>query len=364
MTDYTALLGELAVPRLVGSPNHARVRAALTRELAARGFAVEEHRFPASPDALWAVALSGVVLAWGALLAVPLAALPGTGMLLACWVLTLEVGLLVFARAASRGLRLTSHSVSGVNLVAVRPHTSVAVWFTGHYDSKGQPLSMATRLVGALLAGLGFVALLGLVALRVRRGAEGGWEPAWIGLAAPALLGGLLLSRNRPTNDSAGAVDNATALVTILAAVDALPPDAAVGVIFPDAEEYGLLGARALVRERPALFRETAVLNFDGIDDRGAPIACLHRPGATTEAVVRALRARRARLLPALVDGLAFARVARECLTIMRGDWGTARIVHTPRDTADRLTLGGSREVVTAVAQALRSAAFRPPVTR
>jgi len=40
-------------------------------------------------------------------------------------------------------------------------------------------------------------------------------------------------------------------------------------------------------------------------------------------------------------------------VTIMRGDWGTARVVHTPRDTADRLTLEGSRDVAAAVARAL-----------
>ncbi len=357
MSDYGALLRELAVPRLVGSPNHARVRAALKRELAARGFVVMEQQFPAAPDELQAVALGGAALAWGALAAVPLALLPGSGVPLAGWVIALELGLLLLFWSAARGIgmRLTAHSTTGVNLVAVRPRARVSLWLTAHYDSKGQPISMATRLVAVFLSALGCVALLACAALRLRGGMA--WHPAWALLAAPALLGGFILSRSRITDDSPGAVDNASALVTVLAGVDALPSDAAVGVVFPDAEEYGLLGAKALVRERANLFEGTAVLNFDGIDDRGGAIAFAHRPGPTVEAVVKSLGARRARWLPVVVDGLVFARVARECVTLMRGDWGTARIVHTPADTADRLTLGGSRTVAAAVARALGQSA-------
>ena len=66
-----------------------------------------------------------------------------------------------------------------------------------------------------------------------------------------------------------------------------------------------------------------------------------------------ALGARRARWLPVLVDGLALSAAAREGVTIMRGDWGTAKIVHTPRDSAERLTLEGVRRVAAGVAAAL-----------
>jgi len=37
----------------------------------------------------------------------------------------------------------------------------------------------------------------------------------------------------------------------------------------------------------------------------------------------------------------------------MRGDWGTARIVHTLRDSAERLTLEGVRRVADGVSAAL-----------
>jgi hypothetical protein len=37
----------------------------------------------------------------------------------------------------------------------------------------------------------------------------------------------------------------------------------------------------------------------------------------------------------------------------MRGDWGTARVVHSPRDVAERLTLQGSGAVAAGIARAL-----------
>jgi Zn-dependent M28 family amino/carboxypeptidase len=162
-----------------------------------------------------------------------------------------------------------------------------------------------------------------------------------------------LLALNRVTDRSAGAVDNAAGMVAALATVDALPPEAPIGVILPDAEEYGLLGARALVGERANLLADTIVVNFDGIDDRGTTIALIHRDGATVQRVARGLGARRARWLPVVVDGLVLGATARECVTIMRGDWSTARVVHTMRDASARLTLAGARHVAQAVAAAL-----------
>src|SRR5256886_14780323 len=96
--------------------------------------------------------------------------------------------------------------------------------------------------------------------------------------------------------------------------------EAGVGVLFPDAEEYSLLGARALVRERANLLGDTCIVNFDGVDDRGSTIALIHRPGPAVERVAAALGARRARWPPVLADGLALSAAAREGVTILRGD--------------------------------------------
>ena len=299
MTDYRALLAELAVPRLAGTPPAGQVREALKRELAARGYVVMEQRFT----------------------------------------------------ARSLLHRLARVPLSGVNLIAVRPRTRVATWLVAHYDAKGQPLSMAARLAAAALAAVGVAELLGL-ALRALLGTA---HPGMVDgvLVGTGAAGAALLALNRVTDRSAGAVDNAAGMVAALATVDALPPEAPIGVILPDAEEYGLLGARALVGERANLLTDTIVVNFDGIDDPGTTIALIHRDGATVQRVARALGARRARWLPVVVDGLVLGAMARECVTIMRGDWSTARVVHTPRDTAARLTLDGVREVAEGVASAL-----------
>jgi peptidase M28-like protein len=284
VTDYAALLREIAVPRLVGTPNHQLVRAALRRELSARGYAVEEHPFSGRPS----------------------------------WML---LG--------------TPRLVHGVNLIATRGSDRPSVWLTAHYDSKGQPISMAARLAGviALVLGAGSLA----VAL----------IPALVLLAA----GVLVLAQNRATDRSPGAVDNASGLLAVLAIVDRLPRSAPVGVILLDAEEFGLVGARALARDRPELLRDAAVVNFDGLDDPGRPIAFVHRRGPLGRAVAGAVNAIAAPWWPVVVDGIALAGPARECVTIMKGGWGTTRVVHTPRDAPERLTLAGVMQVADAVAR-------------
>jgi hypothetical protein len=291
VTAYQALFDEIAVSRLVGTPNNLKIRDLLKRELGSRGFVVMEQRFRARPH----------LPLWG------------------------------------------RPAVEGVNVIAVRPRTRVTAWLVAHYDSKGQPISMAARLALAAACGVGIVVALGTLVV--------GGQALVLGPAAA--LAGLFLVLNRITDRSPGAVDNGSGVLTVLATVDALPPDAAVGVLFPDAEEFGLAGARALARERANLLQDTAVINFDGIDDHAPTLALAHRPGPTVDALVDALDARRARWLPVIVDGRVLARVARECVTIMRGDWGTARVVHTPRDTAARLTLEGVRDVATGVARVL-----------
>jgi len=293
VTDYGLLFRELAVPRLVGTANHQRVREILKRELAARAFVIEEHRFTGRP---------------------------------------------------ARALLSTPRVVEGINLIAQRPSgrptVRPSVWLVAHYDSKGQPISMAIRLIG-------FAALLlGLVTLFLAT------------LPAIVLLGVavVIVSQNRVNDNSPGAVDNATALVAVFMTLDQLSPTTTVGVIFPDAEEFGLLGARALAVDRAALFADAAVINLDGLDDVGAPVALVHHPGSTSSAVATALQARRWRWLPVLVDGIALARVARECVTILKGNWRTMLVVHRASDTVDRVRLDGAAIVAAGLARVLRQA--------
>lgn len=289
MTDYGVLFRALAVPRLVGTPNHQKVREILKRELAVRGFTVDEHAFSGRP---------------------------------------------------SRAFFGAPRIVHGINLIAppVRPCARPPVWLVAHYDSKGQPISMALRLVGFAALVLGLATVLVVPVLGGALLAFG---------AAIALL-------NRVTDHSPGALDNASALVTIFMTIDQLGTGTAVGVMFSDAEEYGLVGARALAAERASLFATAAVVNLDGIDDTGAVTAFLHRRGPLSAAVAAALGAGAWRRLPVVVDGIALAAVSRECVTIMKGGWETMRVVHRPADTVERLRLDGAATVAAGLARVLR----------
>jgi Zn-dependent M28 family amino/carboxypeptidase len=163
-----------------------------------------------------------------------------------------------------------------------------------------------------------------------------------------------IVSQNRVNDNSPGALDNATALVAIFMTLDQLPRDATVGVIFPDAEEYGLVGARALAQDRRTLLADANIINLDGLDDTGRATVFMHRAGPVSVALTSALQARRWRWLPVVVDGLALAPVARECITIMKGNWRTMTIVHRPGDTARRVRLDGAALVAAGLARVLR----------
>jgi len=351
VTDLHALLGRLAVPRLVGSPNHGRVRELLREELRRRGCVVMDHAFTASPMRLVAAQVWGAgvgIVVFGTLL---LASSRLGAEWAGAWACA---GAAVLAAYPFRPAlwRFTVPAAPAANLIGVRPPsgTRVQVWLAAHFDSKGQRLSMLWRLVAVALCVAGLVGVLAIAGLRSALG----WRPAWGALAIPGAIGALLLARCRTRDDSPGAVDNATGVLAVLAVLDALPQDAAVGVLFLDAEEFGLEGARALVRERANLLQGAAIVNFDGLDDRGGTRVLEHRGGPVGQAVAAALGVRPSRFVPVVVDGIALAKGAAECVTVMRGDLGTTRVVHTPRDVPGRLTLTGVAEVSGAVARALR----------
>ncbi len=287
MTDYAVLFRELAIPRLAGTHNHQRVREILKRELMARGFRVEEQAFSGRP---------------------------------------------------ARALLGTPRVVAGINLIAQRPQGG-RVWLVAHYDSKGQPISMAVRLVGF------FALLLGLFTLFV----------ALLPALAILAVAFVIVSQNRVTDNSPGAVDNATALVAIFMTIDQLSSEARVGVIFPDAEEFGLVGARSLAADRSSLFADAALINLDSLDDTGRPTAFVHRRGRIGGAVADALKARQWRWLPVIVDGIALSAVCRECVTILKGNWQTMRIIHRPADSVARVRLDGAASVAAGLARVLRA---------
>jgi hypothetical protein len=59
--------------------------------------------------------------------------------------------------------------------------------------------------------------------------------------------------------------------------------------------------------------------------------------------------------LPVVVDGIVLARASKECVTIMKGNWRTMRVVHRPEDSGDRVRLDGAALVAAGLARVLRA---------
>ena len=190
--------------------------------------------------------------------------------------------------------------------------------------------------------------------------------PIWIvaPVALAALVGAAVLSASAPRGDSPGAVDNASGVVAALVAADRLQRRNDVGILITGAEEYGMEGARAWVRVRPA---HGLFVNFDGIDSRGAYRVMEHRPRPGTSSEPSASRvatelvgvlhewghsALRRRLpVGVLVDGVVLAGAGMAGVTVSRGDWHTLAVVHTARDTAARVDVLAAVETGEAVAE-------------
>lgn len=341
MTSGPELLPRIAIPRATGTEGNREVRALLVEALQTRGFKVETQEFPAAPDSLVAVQVAGALLGGGAFAALLLAQVPGWGRLLPFFAVVLIAGLVIYLQRA--GGRPPRRPATGVNLIAKKGSGLPDAWLVAHYDSKSQPLSMAGRIVA------GGISVVGAAGVLVFAAAP---SPVAAILLLPAMLGGALLARCRTENRSPGALDNGSALVALLEILDRAP-DAKVGVLLPDAEEWGLLGARAAARGRPDLFGGRPVINLDGLDARGSPILFVHRPGPLVDRLRTELRARVFRRLPVFVDGIALAPVSGECVTVMKGNWASARRVHTPGDLSGALDLAGARDVAAGVAAVL-----------
>jgi Zn-dependent M28 family amino/carboxypeptidase len=182
---------------------------------------------------------------------------------------------------------------------------------------------------------------------------SGALAGALIGLGAAVLAG-----RGRLAGQSPGARDNGSGVIAALAAA-AATDDHTVGVVITGAEEFGLVGARALARERPGLFAGRAVLNFDTLDETGRLYLVSHdaRGDAAAAGLLPALAGLgvpvRRRRLPVgiLVDSLPFARAGAIAVTVARLDWSTLRRIHTARDTGDASSFRTAEQAGSAVVQ-------------
>lgn len=324
-----------AAPRPTGSAAAAEARRYCTRVLERLGFHVVERPFAYSafPGRV-GTPLAGV---WGGATVVAGAQLARAGTAWGAAVLLATSAVMLAATAiglARRGvLGFPAMRAAGVNLECTRAASTPRVWLVAHVDSKSQLVPMLGRVAGVI--GL---ALVWISAMVLALGdAVGVWHPApwaWLVVAAAAVLAAAPVALTLVGARSHGAVDNASGLAALLAAAAELPADAAVGVLVTDAEELGMAGARAWVRDRAP----SVAINCDGVDDAGMVRAMYsgRPPRRVLDAMVRAADGERVdarRLVPGvLLDSVAFADAGWETATAMRGTAATLRRVHTSHD--------------------------------
>jgi hypothetical protein len=340
----------LARSREAGTEETARARRELAAFLAGHGYSVIEHPFSCSPRALAVLPVVGSGLVALALLLAPLL-LIAVPPWLPLAVLVTGVAL-VTALAAATGLgRLGDLHASrtDANLIVTRAAQLPRCWIVAHLDTKAQGHSLAGRLVAIGLAILALLAALGAVLWRIPVAIP---AEAALGVTILLLVAGGLLLRGRLEGQSSGACDNGSGLLALLTAAEH-NSDPGLGFVITSAEEFGMLGAEALARERPDLFRQATVINLDTLDDRGTLFVVRHddrsamlgRRAAELFADI-APRIRERRLpIGILVDSLPLSEVARETITLGRLDWATLKRIHTPADAPGTLQYTTARAV-------------------
>ena len=339
-------LRRIAVPRLPGSESLRDVEAAIVERLTESGYTVHRDSFIASASPLTAASVAGAGFGWTALILTPLLILGPPG-----WTVTVTgigaftlISLLVVGLYRN-WLQLGTIKAEAVNIWAKRGRPRV--WLVAHSDSKSQRLSLGGRVlaVAVLCAGLALM----VVALTLRIFTLLPWWFAFpAGLAT--VLGGAALSRAAASNDTPGAVDNATGVIAALVAADDLRTRSDIGVLITGAEEFGMAGAAVWINQ----YGGTGMfVNFDGLDSRGSYRVMIHRIRARAEISGRSKEIADAltsqlvslgqgvvcRSLPPgiLVDGVVLARAGMPGVSLSRGDWNTLRVVHTPKDSSDRV---------------------------
>lgn len=346
----------LSMTREAGTPSAVEARAIVAAHLQALGYTVALQRFTFHPSSLAAFPLFGAGLGGLAMLLIPLLVIPAAP---AWGALALLVGGIASLALLAAGVGFGWVGLGGepredANLVATREGGEVTRWIVAHLDSKAQAQSMAGRLVAVWVVVMTVAVLTAIACARLR-------APLPIELAAGgaalAVTAGALAGRGRLRGTSAGARDNGSGVAAALAAAEQ-SRGAGTGILITGAEEFGMAGARIFARLDIARARRSVAVNLDTIDDEGALYLVSHDRRGAGLARVEAERLSAAGLSPRthrlplgiLVDSLPLARAGIPCITIGRLTWRTLRLIHTPRDTGDGLTLAMALEVGRALA--------------
>ena len=350
--DVTARL--LARHREAGTPEAEAARGIVTEHLTSLGYSVSRQEFRFHPNALLGFPILGAGVGAAALLALPLLvlpAVPGWGAL-AVWLLIVAASACLAGGVAAGWLTI-GEARDDANLLAVRGGGAPRRWIVAHLDTKAQAQSMAGRLVAVWV-------LLAAVVIGAGLGIARVWGPLplWVaGLGGGvAIVAGALAGRGRLRGTSRGARDNGSGVGAALAFAEA-STDPEAGILITGAEEFGLVGARMFTRVRGSL-AGGSVINLDTIDGEGPLFVVSHDAAGEAAAgpVAAGLRSLgvpvRTRRLPLgiLVDSLPLARAGATAVTIGRLTWRTLRVIHTPKDVPETLSLESAERVGRALA--------------
>ena len=355
MTALHELAGRiLAQHREAGTAEAERARGMVADHLTALGYRVSRQHFRFHPSALLGFPILGAGVGAAALLALPLLVLPGVPGwgALAVWLLILAATGCLATGVAAGWLPL-GETREDANLVAARGETPTRRWIVAHLDTKSQAQSMAGRLVAVWVLIAAVVCGTGLTLVRLLEPL-----PLWAAGAGAsvAVIAGALAGRGRLRGTSRGARDNGSGVVAALAFAEA-SRDPGTGILISGAEEFGMVGARMFARVQGSL-AGTAVVNLDTIDGEGTLFVVSHDAAGAASAGPIAARLEplglpvKARRLPLgiLVDSLPLARAGAAAVTIGRLTWGTLRVIHTPADVPETLSLAVAERVGRALA--------------
>jgi hypothetical protein len=358
------LFESIAAPRIAGSERLREVEGVISQRLTQSGYSVQFQRFRASPRALAAVSLFGAASGWTALILGPFLIIELRGWpVLLTGLGAIALAVLLAGGVAAGVIPYNGLEVETVNMWAGRGGIT-RFWLVAHSDSKSQGLSLAGRVLVLMTLGLGLTSMILALAFRT-------FVPLpWWAAAPPVfltVLAGAALSRGVFSNDSPGAVDNATGVIAVLVAAERLANRDDVGVLITSAEEFGMVGARVWVAGGHA---QGDFINFDGLDScgeyritrhgrRGSPAR--QRAEQIAEVMGRELIGAGGTLsrlgLPAavLVDGKILEEGGMRGVTVSRGRWSTLQVVHTRADSAGRVDIGSAVAAGTCAARAVES---------
>lgn len=352
----------IAFPRFVGSAGERNAQTVIRKALHGAGYNVNDLSFTSSlfpleffPRLVVAVLCTVTIGAYLSLAAAPaiaveLAVLAGLLLIAATrWNRTME-----WMYTLKRFGRLTSK-----NILAIHPHREnyMNLVFTAHYDSKSQTHSAVTRVALSCLLACCIVATNALTVLS----AAYDLNPFYVLCALiPMSILGLILQTNATHSRSPGAYDNASGVAVLLElarsnAADTPPVN--LGFVATGAEEAGLCGAVALMRDGrfiemfpPA---RTVIINLDGIGSDG-PLTITDRygiPPVRTGPLVADLCIAIAQrfgiesrhnwlAMGAGMDHVPFASHGYQTVTLSTASFDKAfRAMHTKHDTADHLSI-------------------------